>query len=79
MLNTYIVANASRERNGGILAVVNAALVEVANVDLHAAVILRLDKTVGPAALTGNVKVNVLALRVNHVDASLLKVSTRKD
>ena len=56
------------EGEGGVLAVVNAVLVEVTHVNLHGSVILGLDEAVGPAALAGDVEVDVLTVSVDHLD-----------
>lgn len=40
----------------------------MADVDLHGSVVLGLDEAVGPAALAGDVKVDVLTLGVDHLE-----------
>lgn len=66
-LYTHHVPHVSREGEDGVLAVVDAMLVEVAHVKLHRSVVLGLDEAVGPAALAGNVKVDVFSLGVDHL------------
>ena len=63
---THHVPHVSGKGEGGVLAVVDTGLVEVAHVDLHGSVILSLDEAVGPAALAGDVKLDVFAFFVVH-------------
>ena len=67
-VSTHHAPHEPREREGGVLPVVDTGLVEVAHVHLHGSVILRLDEAVGPAALAGDVKVDVLTLFVKHLE-----------
>jgi hypothetical protein len=63
---THHVPHVARQRDGRVLAIEHAGLVEVTDVNLHGRVILRLDEAVRPAALAGDVKVDVLTLGVLH-------------
>ena len=67
-VSTYHAPHEPGEGEGGVLPVVDTGLVEVADVDLHGSVVLGLDEAVGPAALAGDVKVDVLALGVDHLE-----------
>ena len=67
-VSTYHAPHEPGEGDGGVLPVVDTGLVEVADVHLHGSVILRLDEAVGPAALAGDVKVDVLTLFVKHLE-----------
>lgn len=73
-LSTHHVPHVSREGEDGVLAVVDASLVEVAHVNLHGSMILGLDEAVGPAALAGNVKVDVFSLGVDHLNVVTAEV-----
>lgn len=67
-MSTYHAPHEPGEGEGGVLPVVDTGLVEVADVDLHGSVVLGLDEAVGPAALAGDVKVDVLTLGVDHLE-----------
>jgi hypothetical protein len=66
-VRTHHAPHEPGEGEGGVLPVVDTGLVEVAHVHLHGSVILRLDETVGPAALAGDVEVHVFTLSVDHL------------
>jgi len=66
-LFTHHAPHEPGEGESGVLAVVHAGVVEVADVNLHGSVILGLDEAVGPAALARDVEVDVLTLSVDHL------------
>lgn len=61
-----LLANLAAESKGGEGSSVETTLVEVANIDLHTAMVLGSDELVSPRTFAGNVKVHDLASVVLH-------------